>query len=131
MEVHCAEIAEVLSTRAYTLANACLAAVAHSIQVPSMCSQSPRIEQSLISSCLHNERRPRIVCSCGNNEVSVCAQERAIAILAEWEETHHRILSSPENEEELAKLKEFMAGTSTNSLQVTRAPEDPAMKSGL
>lgn len=41
--------------------------------------------------------------------VAQSISERASEVLTEWEATHDRILSSPEDEEELAKLKEFMA----------------------
>jgi len=66
-ELHCQEIIETLSSRAYYLADICLTAVAQSIQ------------------------------------------ERSSAVLQEWLETHERILSNPEDEEELARLKQFMS----------------------
>lgn len=66
-ELHCKEIIETLSSRAYYLAGICLNAVSKNIQ------------------------------------------ERSSAVLQEWLETHERILSNPEDEEELAKLKQFMA----------------------
>ncbi|CAL1158737.1 unnamed protein product [Cladocopium goreaui] len=66
-ELHCTDIIQHMSQRAYHLAACCLETVAQSIQ------------------------------------------ERSQAVLNEWQETHERILSNPEDEEELANLKQFMA----------------------
>ncbi|CAJ1418817.1 unnamed protein product [Effrenium voratum] len=66
-ELHCQEIIQSMSQRAYYLAACCLQSVAQNIQ------------------------------------------ERSQAVLTEWQETHERIGTNPEDEEELAKLKQFMA----------------------
>ncbi|CAE7917845.1 DNAH3, partial [Symbiodinium sp. KB8] len=66
-ELHCMDIIQQMSQRAYHLAGCCLQTVAQSIQ------------------------------------------ERSQAVLTEWHETHEHILSNPEDEEELAKLKQFMS----------------------
>ncbi|CAK0906755.1 unnamed protein product [Prorocentrum cordatum] len=66
-QLDCAEIIDVLATRAEELATDCLTAVAESIE------------------------------------------ERSNSILEEWRETHDYILSTPENESQLARLKDFTA----------------------
>jgi hypothetical protein len=43
------------------------------------------------------------------NDVAENVNSRATSILDEWQSTHDRILAAPENEEELAELKEFMS----------------------
>ena len=66
-ELHCMDIIQQMSQRAYHLGGCCLQTVAQNIQ------------------------------------------ERSQAVLTEWHETHERILSNPEDEEELAELKQFMS----------------------
>lgn len=54
--------------------------------------------------------------SCAYQLAGVCKeavnqsiQQRSTNVLLEWNDTHNRILSNPEDEEELAKLKQFMS----------------------
>eukprot|EP00928_Gymnodinium_smaydae_P068047 TRINITY_DN5109_c0_g5_i1.p1 TRINITY_DN5109_c0_g5~~TRINITY_DN5109_c0_g5_i1.p1 ORF type:complete len:4182 (+),score=1201.92 TRINITY_DN5109_c0_g5_i1:1381-13926(+) len=46
--------------------------------------------------------------------VAGSVKSRAEAILEEWEATHNRIMGSPENEDELAKIKDFMSNVERN-----------------
>jgi dynein heavy chain len=71
--------------------------------------KSPFFELRCTDIIEHLSSRAYYLASICLSTVSHSVQQRSTSVLNEWLETHERILSNPDDEEELAQLKQFMS----------------------